>query len=306
MPLDIGKNLTAIAGQARDPRSDVRARFRALRDLLTSGIGASNTPINQPVGPHRRFDWLAMGLEEIKAVKNRLGGTVNDVVLATVAGALRRFLERRRVSCELLDFRVMAPVSVRSQDERGALGNRVSAWIVPMPLGEPDARQRLEKIRETTEHLKETKRALGAEVLAQVGEWTPSTILSLASRMATRTLPFNLVITNVPGPQVPLYMLGARMRDNYGFVPLLDGLCLGIVLFSYAGLLCWGFTCDWDLLPDLHDFVLDIEQSFKELKRAAAAIEVREEASNKVTKSKRAPAKKARAGANGAAAHPQH
>jgi diacylglycerol O-acyltransferase / wax synthase len=306
MPLDIGKNLTAIAGQARDPRSDVRARFRALRDLLTSGIGASNTPINQPVGPHRRFDWLAMGLEEIKAVKNRLGGTVNDVVLATVAGALRRFFERRRVNCELLDFRVMAPVSVRSQDERGTLGNRVSAWIVPMPLGEPDARQRLEKIRETTEHLKQTKRALGAEVLAQVGEWTPSTILSLASRMATRTLPFNLVVTNVPGPQVPLYMLGARMRDNYGFVPLVDGLCLGIVLFSYAGLLCWGFTCDWDLLPDLHDFVLDIEQSFKELKHAAAGIEIREEASHKPTKAKRASAKKVRAGANGAAAHPHH
>jgi len=108
-----------------------------------------------------------------------------------------------------------------------------------------------------------------------VGEWTPTTILSLASRMAARALPFNLVVTNVPGPQVPLYMLGSRMHDNYGFIPLMDGLCLGIVLFSYAGNLCWGFTCDWDLLPDLHDFVLDIQASFKELQDAAAAIQAR-------------------------------
>jgi hypothetical protein len=143
-----------------------------------------------------------------------------------------------------------------------------------MPLGERDPRRRFETIRQTTSELKETKQALGAEVLAQVAEWTPTTILSLASRMASRALPFNLVVTNVPGPQVPLYMLGSTMRDNYGFVPLMDGLSLGVVLFSYAGLLCWGFTCDWDLLPDLHDFVLDIQTSFRELQRAGAAIEL--------------------------------
>ena len=87
--------------------------------------------------------------------------------------------------------------------------------------------------------------------------------------MATRLLPFNLIVTNVPGPQIPLYMLGARMHDNYGLVPLTDYLCLGIVLFSYDGKLCWGFTCEWDLLPELHDFVMDIEAAFKELQDAA-------------------------------------
>jgi hypothetical protein len=121
-----------------------------------------------------------------------------------------------------------------------------------MPLGENDPKKRLDQIRATTSHLKEAKQAVGAEMLTQVGEWTPSTVLSLASRMTARALPYNLVVTNVPGPQVPLYMLGARMHDNFGFLPLMDGLCLGIVLFSYAGTLCWGFTCDWDLLPDLH------------------------------------------------------
>jgi len=313
IPFDVGKNVTEMIGQARDPRSDLRSRLRALRTMAAggaSGFRASETPINQPVGPHRRFDWLAMSLEEIKSVKNRLGGTVNDVVLATVAGALRRFLERRRVNCDMIDFRVMAPVSVRHEDERGALGNRVSAWIVPMPLDERDAQRRIERIQETTSQLKETKQAMGAEVLAAVGEWTPSTILSLASRMATRALPFNLVVTNVPGPQVPLYMLGARMRDNYGFVPLTDGLCLGIVLFSYAGVLCWGFTCDWDLLPDLHDFVLDIEASFKELKTTAAKIEARPESSKAPPPPKPAAGaakprkqKKHAATGNGAGAH---
>lgn len=277
LPFEIGKNVTDLVSQARDPLSDVRARFRALREALGTGFGVSETPLNQAVGPHRRFDWLEMKLTDIKVVKDRLGGTLNDVVLATVAGAVRRFLERRDMNCELLDFRVMAPVSVRSMDERGALGNRVSGWIVPMPLGESDARRRLDAIRATTSHLKEAKQAMGAEMLTQVGEWTPTTILSLASRMAARALPFNLVVTNVPGPQVPLYLLGSRMHDNFGFLPLMDGLCLGIVLFSYAGTLCWGFTCDWDLLPDLHDFVLDIQASFKELQDAGAALAAGEE-----------------------------
>jgi diacylglycerol O-acyltransferase / wax synthase len=102
-------------------------------------------------------------------------------------------------------------------------------------------------------------------VLSAVGEWTPSTLLSLAAQLTTRRLPFNLVVTNVPGPQVPLYLLGARLLDNYGLVPLTDNLCLGVVLFSYAGKLCWGFTAEWDLIPDLHDFVLDVEASFREL-----------------------------------------
>jgi len=303
LPVEIGNSVADVISQASDPRSNVRSRMRALRDMLTSGFGSvggfgvSTTPLNQAVGPHRRFDWLTMGLDEIKQVKNRLGGTVNDVVLATVAGAVRRFLERRSFSCEDIDFRVMAPVSVRTADESGALGNRVSAWIVPMPLAEHDAARRLEHIRQTTSHLKEAKQAMGAEVLTQVVEWTPSTVLSLASRMAARALPFNLVVTNVPGPQVPLYLLGARMRDNYGFVPLTDGLCLGIVLFSYDGQLCWGLTCDWDLLPDLHDFVLDIKESFKELQHAGNGVEVRAVVANKIAKrvkAKRTPLAKPR------------
>ncbi len=273
-PRALGGTVQQAVRDAQDPRSDLRARMRAFRDMFgTSMRSVSTTPLNRPIGPHRRFDWHKMPLSELKAVKNALGGTLNDVVLATVSGAIRRFLERHRVNVDTLDFRVMAPVSVRHTDERGTLGNRVSAWMVPLPLADRDPRDALAKISETTGHLKESKGAMGAEMLSEVGEWTPSTLLSLASRMLTRALPFNLVVTNVPGPQLPLYLMSAKMLDNYGLIPLTDYLCLGIVLFSYDGQLCWGFTCEWDLVPDLHDFVLDITAAFDDLKVAAGLIE---------------------------------
>jgi diacylglycerol O-acyltransferase len=266
LPFETAATLRQSLARAQDPRSDVRAMLRAVRDTIWSGLRTvSDTPLNRPIGTHRRFDWLEMSLDDVKAIKNRLGGTLNDVVLTTVTGAMQRFLEDRRVNVEGLDFRVMAPVSVRAREERGTLGNRVSAWLVDLPLAERDPRRRLELIRDGTTQLKESKQALGAEVLTQVMSWTPSTLLSLGSRMVMRRLPFNLVVTNVPGPQVPLYLLGARMLDNFGQVPLTDYLGLGIVLFSYAGKLCWGFTADWDLLPDLHEIVKATEAAFEEL-----------------------------------------
>ncbi len=273
IPFEAVRGARSLIGSIRDPRSDIRATARAMRDALRSTLRqVSDTPLNKPIGPHRRFDWMRMDLGVVKEVKNALGGTLNDVVLTTVAGAVRRFLEHRRVDVDAgRAFRVMAPVSVRTGEERGTLGNRVSAWMVDLPIGERDPRVRLEKISAATSKLKDSKQALGAELLTRVGEWTPSTLLSMGARMVTRALPFNLVVTNVPGPQVPLYLLGARMLDNYGQVPLTDYLGLGIVLFSYAGSLCWGFNADWDLLPDLRDFVAATEASFRELCEAAGA-----------------------------------
>ena len=278
VPFEALRGIGSVLEAARDPRSDLRTMFRSFRGMLSSSFrSVSDTPINKPIGPHRRFDWLQMDLDEVKQVKHRLGGSVNDVVLATVAGAVRHFLEGRRVNCDLLDFRVMAPVSVRSSNERGTLGNRVSAWIVDLPIAERDPHRRLQRISAATAKLKESKQALGAEVLTRVAEWTPSTLLSLGARMVTRALPFNIVVTNVPGPQVPLYLLGAEMLDNYGQAPLTDYLGIVIVLFSYAGKLCWGFNGDWDLVPDLAEFVAAVDASFRELQAAAKPIEMRGE-----------------------------
>jgi len=272
LPIDLAGNLPQMVAEVNDPDSPLRAGVKMIRETFGAGSRVSVTPLNQRIGPHRRLDWLTMELADVKAVKRRLGGTLNDVVLATVAGALRRFLRRRGVKLAALDFRVMAPVSVRTDQEQETLGNRISGWTVPMPLDERDPLARLEHIRATTEHLKDSKQALGAAVLAQVGEWTPSTLLALGARLAVTALPFNLIVTNVPGPQQSLYMLGAKMTDNFGFIPLTDSLCLGVVLFSYAGKLCWGFTGEWELLPDLREFVEDIEASFLELSVAPARV----------------------------------
>ncbi len=210
----------------------------------------------------------------MKKVKNALGGTVNDVVLATVAGAVGRFLEQRGISISRqrgMDFRAFCPVSVRSDDERGALGNRVSGMIAKLPIAEAQPKRRLERVRAITKNLKESKQALGAQVLTSVSEWTAPTLATMASRLAFENRTANMIVTNVPGPQIPLYLLGARMAETYPMVPLFSSQGLGVALFSYAGGLYWGFVCDWDQFPDLHDFVCAIDASFRELCDAADA-----------------------------------
>jgi hypothetical protein len=132
--------------------------------------GAAATPLNRPIGPHRRIDWRIFEMARVKQVKNRLGGTVNDVVLATVAGAMRRFLRRRRVPLEGLDFRTVVPVSVRGPEEQGQMNNRASAWILSLPIDERDPRRRYARVRETTEHLKRTRQARGVQILGDLAE----------------------------------------------------------------------------------------------------------------------------------------
>jgi diacylglycerol O-acyltransferase / wax synthase len=269
-----------IAGFARRaitrPRSVCRSvgeSLSALGQTLELGFrGASDTPLNRKIGAFRRFDWAAFDLREVKQVKNALGGTVNDVVLATVAGAIGRFLEKRGISDRQqahMRFRVFCPVSVRPESDRGRLGNQVSGMLVDLPIGERDPRRRLATIAATTARLKEQNQALGAEVLTAVSEWTVPTLLSLGARLAARTRAYNMIVTNVPGPQIPLYMLGARLVEAYPLVPLFQHQALGIALFSQEGKLCWGFNADWDLMPDLRDLVAATREAFAELCRSA-------------------------------------
>jgi WS/DGAT/MGAT family acyltransferase len=213
-----------------------------------------------------------MDLAEIKDVRKALGGSLNDIVLTVVTGAVRRFLERRQRDPREIEFRVMAPVSVRAKEEEGTLGNRVSAWVIELPIGEPDPRVQLERISRRTAELKDSKQAVGAELLTQAAEWTPSTLLALGARNATRLLPFNMVVTNVPGPQLPMYLLGARMLEVYPHVPLVDHLGLGVALLSYNGTLGWGFNADYDLVPDLDGFVDATRAAFAELRGIAAGL----------------------------------
>ena len=267
--------LRAIAETLRNPEAHVGRIADSLVGVLETATPAltpgSPTPLNVEVGPHRRFDWTEMRVADLKAVKHVLGGTLNDVVLATVSGALRRFFVQRGLDPDELDIRAMVPVSVRTRDERGMLGNRVSQITAPLPVNLPDAVSRLHAVRATTTGLKESRQALGGEVLTAIGEWTVPNLLVQAVRLAARTRPYNLVVTNVPGPQIPLYLLGATMRTAYPVVPLFEGLALVIGLFSYNGGLFWGLNGDWEQLPDLHDFVVFLEESFAELQDAARA-----------------------------------
>lgn len=273
-------DLAGAAWQAaRDPRAlgeRLSARLGAIGRQLAGGLGpAPPTPFNQPIGPHRRIDWLAMDLPLVRRTAKALGGTVNDVVLATVAGGVRRFLGRQRQEdVDRLDFRVLAPVSTRTAAERGRLGNRVAAWIVRLPLAEPDARRRFEQVRETTAGLKHAHAELATDTLAQIVEWTGPVLLQLGARMVqVGGAPFQMVVTNVPGPRETLYLLEAPLLAVHPIVPLLGTLGAGIALFSYRNVLSWGFTADWDLVPDLHDFVLAIEASFARLCREAGTRE---------------------------------
>jgi len=244
-------------------------RLAALWGLVRAGVqGAADTPFNQPIGPHRRVDWLRFELDDVKAVKNRLGGTLNDVVLATVAGALRRFLQHRRARTDA-ELRAVVPVSVRATDERGVPGNRVSVWLAPLPIEDPDPRIRYARIRDTTTTYKENQQARGAQVLTETADWTTSPAIGLIVRLISKARAFNLIITNVPGPAMPFYLLDAPMVAAYPYVPLFENQGLGIALLSYAGHLYWGLVGDWDLMPDLHQLREFIPAAFVELREAA-------------------------------------
>ncbi len=271
-PLEFGKAVLDAMRNPAETAESMSEQIFAVTETLGAGLfPASESPFNQPIGPHRRFEWTAMDLADVKRVKNALGGTVNDVVLATVAGAVGSFLRSRGFSPEKiaeLDFHAMVPVSLRASSERGTLGNRIASWAARLPIAETDPRRRLQAVRAVTADLKQSRQAMGAEVLARVSEWTVPTLLSLAMRLAARARPFNLIVTNVPGPQIPLYMIGSRMLAAYPLGPLFLDQALNIALLSYDGRLHWGFNGDWDVLPDLRDLVTAIRASFDELLQA--------------------------------------
>jgi diacylglycerol O-acyltransferase len=244
----------------------------ALKSLRSGWLTPSiKTPLNPDIGPSRRFNTADMDLSEVKAIKDTLGGSVNDVVLAITAGAVRRFLiDNRDFSPGEAEFRAMNPVSTRSPGERGQMGNQVAMWLVDLPIADPDPKTRYKTIVAATKNLKETNQALGAATIVELSSGTPITLLSLASRLAgPRIRPFNMTITNIPGPQFPMYLLEAQMVASYPMVPLWAQHGIGVALFSYNGRVFWGIQADYDTLPDSDDFVAALYESFNELRETA-------------------------------------
>ncbi len=264
LPLKALRGWRVFRRETEDLGQELRVRVRALSDLVAQAFDPpSETPINGELGPHRRFDWISMPLDEVKAVRKAAGATVNDVVLTTATGAFRRYLLHRGCDPSQIHFRISAPVSMRSEAERGRMGNRVSVWNIDLPIHEGDPVECLAQIHATTRELKSANSALGVEMIMQVAEWTPPVLLSLGAQAIGGQI--NSIITNVPGPQFPLYMMGARLLEMIPVVPLLAGVGLGIALFSYDGKLSWGLHADYAMVPDLDLFAEQVRDSFVDL-----------------------------------------
>ncbi len=239
---------------------------------------ASNTPFNpKHIGPHRRFDWTDVPLGEIKDIKNTLGGTVNDVVLAIAAGAFGQFLREHRTATAEIDFRVLIPVSVRAKKEK-KLGNRVAMIMAELPVGERNPTKRLHRVIDTMQKLKDSKQALGVSWLEEVADKFGGRFFTELSRSATRSRPFNVAVTNVPGPPIPLYFLGCEMTAIYPMLPMFSNQALAVAVLSYNGKVYWGFNSDWDALPDVHNIVEGVGEQFRELRETAAMAAAESEA----------------------------
>jgi diacylglycerol O-acyltransferase / wax synthase len=271
-PLRLLRRLELAVEHPRAALHEIGEAAEALSEVGWSFANpAPSLPLNVPIGPHRRYVWVRSDLAKFKRIKHTLGGTINDVVLAVVAGGLRAWLHARGVRTEGLELRAQVPVSVRAEDERGRLGNRIAAVRAPLPVYIEDPAQRLAAVREAMKNIKQSKQALGAEVISRFNDFAPPTLLAQAARINFSTRLFNLVVTNVPGPQVPLYVLGRELEDCFpvGFLP--PNQALFVAIMSYNGGIDFGLLADYDSMEDVDLVGEGIERAIAELLAIAEA-----------------------------------
>jgi diacylglycerol O-acyltransferase / wax synthase len=238
----------------------LRGQARALAELARFKLlPAAETPLNGPIGPHRIFDWLELPLDEVRAVRRARSCSLNDVVLAIVTGAVREFLIGRQLRPERLDFRVSAPVNVRRGGDPERLGNQVSSWIVRLPLGEADPLGQLREIHAITSALKQSNQAAGIELLTKLHEVLPLDIQGMSKGTQ------NLLVTNVPGPQQPLYFAGAKMESLMFWVPQSGDIGMGVSIMTYAGEVQFGLITDRALCPDPQRVIQSFAPEFEKL-----------------------------------------
>jgi diacylglycerol O-acyltransferase / wax synthase len=271
-PLKLAERAVAAV---RHPETAARRVVEALEGL-SEVVGAfadpaPDVPLNRQIGPHRRFTWTRSELATFKRIKDTFGGTVNDVVLAVVTGALRKWLHKRGVRTEGLELRALVPVSIRTEDERGQLGNKLAAMRGPLPVYVEDPVRRLRVVSEQMEGLKRSKQALGAEVIARFNDFAPPTLLAQAARINFSTRLFNMIVTNVPGPQIPLYVLGRELEEVFPVAFLPQNHALAVAIMSYNGRVCFGLLADYDSLEDVEIVADGIDESLAELEQAASA-----------------------------------
>ena len=309
MPTQLEMLARGLWGVAGTPRKSVRLARQAVRHLpeLASSLGfgelpgssvinsvlgrkpdpmlseaqttAPRTSFNDRITPHRRFAFGSLSLDDVKEIKKQAGVTVNDVVMAVCAGALRRFLEERH-ELPADPLVAMVPVSIRTEEQKGTFGNQVSAMSASLHTHVQDPMQRLQCIHESMRIAKEQHQALPATLLQDFAQFTPPAVAARAARVVARAtvanlmdVPFNVVISNVPGPQFPIYGVGAKLVANYPVSAINDGIGLNITLQSYNGSLDFGLVACRELLPDLWDLMDYLGDSLRELKEAAKVSE---------------------------------
>lgn len=271
----ITRPAAALARRARDPRRLARDTARLVRGLRASPpneLLAPRCSLNQPIGASRMLDTVSLPLADVKAVGRAAGTKANDVLLACVAGGLRRLFEERGEAVDGLRPHALVPVSLRTEDQRLGLGNQVSAMIVPLPVDVADPGDRLRAVMSTTKRLKENDAAaVSAALLGAVDSWPlPAVLPTLVAPLVHRQPLVNVVVTNVPGPPVPLFMLGAPMVESTPVVPLARNLDVSIGILSYLGEIRFGLFADTKTCPDVHVLAEGIEKSFFELEGEAS------------------------------------
>jgi WS/DGAT/MGAT family acyltransferase len=269
-PFELAAGAVAAARRPQTSLEMAREAFEGVAEMAWALLNpAPPTPLNVPIGPHRRLAFSRAQLEDLKLIKNSFGGTVNDVVLTLVAGALRSWLRSRGVRVEGLELRALVPVSIRTDDHRGSLGNQLAAMRGPLPVYVEDPIARLQVVKRAMDGLKDSKQAVGAEVLASLEAFAPPTILAQASRLNFSTRLFNLLVTNVPGPQVPLYVLGRELQDFFPVAFLPEDHALAVAIMSYNGNIDFGLLADYDAMPDLDGLAGHLDAAREELVAAA-------------------------------------
>ena len=265
------RQLSGLLGQPVPPAGEIVSYYRGLAASARRLAAPSASSLNGPSGPNRRWAWATASLTEVKEIRSALGGTVNDVLLAAITRGFRDLLEKRGELADGLVVRSLVPVSVRGQDEQGVISNRLSAVLANLPVGEPDPLRRLALLREEMDELKQTSQAVGAEVLTGLLGFAAPTLFALGSRAAFQ-LPQPLVqtvTTNVPGPRLPLFLLGRRLDRIYPYVPIGNNVRISVAIISYLERFTFGITADYDAVPDLRVLAKGIRRGLAELEGCA-------------------------------------
>jgi diacylglycerol O-acyltransferase / wax synthase len=266
------EQVRVIRAAIRRPRATLEQVQGLLRGMSSAAAvlrPLGSTSLTGSIGPHRTWSTTYVSLSDVKEIRSALGGTINDVVLTSVAGGLRALLESRGESVEGRAVRVLVPVSVRRPGEHGVYNNRVSAMVPTLPVGTEDPAERLQMVRAQMDSLKQSGQAVAGEVLTSLSGFAPPLLLALGGRAAARSpnLGVQLGVTNVPGPQQPLKTLGRRLLESFPFVPLIGNVRISIAIFSYDGGLYFGVTGDYDSADDIGVLTKGIQRGVAELLR---------------------------------------